>query len=282
MKTVIGWIARVLLDPSMIYYAQFAGFLPMVQVNKIGAAPLLVVATGTTLPQAPLEQPATGGVRLGVFKDPDPAPNVVVMVALSPLPPGLPPRFTLVADFVLPREIGPWPVGVQWAAVVGIRNNDDPDAAAFRLVGATHQFRNLATDVNPGSVKVALGAGAGTTPGTTTPPIDLRQVPEAYLDSSRHFTLETDIDLEQRKGWSRLRTPGLTWPERTWQFDVGVFPQVTGVGFGEAFISGTGSATVTATGFRIYYLNRFRRLTSLLLGLRFDAAFRRRQEVATT
>jgi hypothetical protein len=275
MKKLIAWIARILLDPSLVYWAQFSiSDWQMVQVNKISAGPLLVVTTGTNglIPQTPLQPPDSGGVVFRATKDPDPAADVVSMVALSPLPTGLPQRFTLVADFYLPPEIGPWPVGVQWAATVGIRNDDNPDAGRLRLVGATQQFRNLVTDTNPGSVRIALGAGNGTTPGTTTPAIDLTDIPVAYPDARRHFTLETDIDRDQGTGRSRLRTPGKIWAERTWEFDAGVFPQITGVGFGQAFISGAGAATVTATAFHIYSFNRWNWLTSLLLGLRFDAA----------
>src|SRR4030095_3929937 len=115
MKTLIAWIARILLDPWLLYWAQLSTHDGgMVQVNTISAGPLMVVTTGSALPQVPLEEPDSAGVLLRVTKDPV-QPLVSAMVALSPLPIGVPQRFTLVADFVFQDYIGPWPEGVQGA-----------------------------------------------------------------------------------------------------------------------------------------------------------------------
>jgi hypothetical protein len=275
MDTLIGRLVRILLDPLLVYHAQFSTpTLPMVLVNSIGAGPLMVVTTGPgpLTPQTPLEQPQADGVVFRATRDPVQA-DVVAMVALSPLPPGLPGRFTLVTDFYLPPDIGPWSVGVQWSATTGIRNSDDADDPNFKLVGATHQVRNLAAsdEPNPGTVKIALGAGSGATAGTITPPPknELIEGPVAYPDGRRAFRLETDIYRDLWKGWSRLQTPGHSWTERAWEFDAGTFPQITGVVFGQAFASGAGAATVTATEFRICDITKWwwKLLTSVLLDL---------------
>jgi hypothetical protein len=274
MRTlIIRLISRVFIEPGLLYLAQFSTHDGgMVQVNKFGpTAQLMIVQTGSAQPQQPLPEtdPIGVGLVLRVTKDAT-QPGVATMVALSPLPPGLPPRFTLVADFFLPQEIGgPWADGVQWAATVGMRNGDDPDVATFKLAGAAHQIRNLSGDPNPGTARIALGAGTGPTDGTISPDPtnELVPSPEAYPDERRDFRLETDIYLDRRQGWSRLRTPGHVWTQRSWLFDTNKFPQITGIGFGQAFRSGAGTATVTATAFRIYALDIWRWLGLALLGL---------------
>jgi hypothetical protein len=92
--------------------------------------------------------------------------------------------------------------------------------------------------------------------GTTMPTKSAVQLSVAYPDAQRQFTLETDIDLDQKRGWSRLKTPGKIFTEITWQFDATKFPQIAGVGFGQAYATGLGSASVTATAFRIYRLEK--------------------------
>jgi hypothetical protein len=263
MKKFLGWIARSILDQSLLYWAQLQSpDVSVIPVNRINAGALMVAKTGTNGQQEPLD-PDYHGVVFSATKAPDPAPSVIEMVALSPLPSGLPPRFTLVADYFLPPQIGPWGDGVQWAASLGIRNGDNPDAASFKVVGATHQVRNFDMGPPPGIVKIALAAGGGTT-GTITPDIDPVRPTVAYPDERRGFTLETDIQIDEQRGWSRLRTPGKNWEERTWAFNADGFPQITGVGFGLAFVGGEGTATVTVTAFRIYRTN-WRWLTNLLL-----------------
>jgi hypothetical protein len=281
-KLLIGWITRVLVEPSLLYLAILGTRdQGMVQVNKISAGPLMYSARGEG-PTAPTDVSVDGvpdtidGVVFSTTRSPSAGTSILgAMIALSPLPAGLPARFRMVADFFMPPQIGPWPIGVQWAAVVGILNVNVFGDSSFTLAGATHQVRNLndATEPNPGTVKIALGAGGGPTAGTITPPPrnELIEVPVAYPDARRDFRLETDIKLNRGEGVSRLRTPGHTWTTRTWQFGPANFPQVKGIGFGQAFPSGVGTATVTATAFRIYSLDLRSSLGFLLVGLLSDA-----------
>jgi hypothetical protein len=110
-----------------------------------------------------------------VTKDTD--RRAVAMVALSPLPPRLPRRFTLIATFHLPTKIGPWPAGVQWASTLGMRNRDEVDGPEFKLAGATQQFRG---DADPRLVKVGLGLGSGAMSIPSESGIDLVDVIDAY------------------------------------------------------------------------------------------------------
>ncbi len=68
-------------------------------MNKIGAGELMVIGTGGNGMQTPLPDPDPAGVLFNMTRDPGSAGTIVTSVALSPLPPGLPQRFTLVADF---------------------------------------------------------------------------------------------------------------------------------------------------------------------------------------
>jgi len=281
MQTSPFLSGRLIPDPSLLYWVQLNTHEgPMVQVNTIGAEPLLFIQNGQNGATVPLdEQPSISpGLLFTVTRADGPpesfpysppivgghghisplpggtirhAPIVVVShVGISPLPTGFPRRFRLVADFDLSANIDLFVSDHQWAAVVGIRSNNNPDSGAFKLAGAGQQIRILATDPDPG-LNVALGAGSGT---TAQVPLDLTDLTKAYPDAQRQFTLETDIDLDLKRGWSRLKTPGKIFSEISWQFDATKFPQIAGVGFGLAYAKGSGSASVTATAFRIYRL----------------------------
>jgi hypothetical protein len=260
---------RLILDPSLLYWVQLNTHEgPMVQVNTLGAEPLIFIQTGQNgatvpLPEQPevspgllftiMHYPDGGPTGSGLIKYP---PTSVAHVGISPLPTGFPRRFRLVADFYLPAEIDPLVLGDQWAAVVGIRSSNNPDDLGFSLVGAGQQIRLLAKDASPTDpptidYRVVLGAGNGT---TTQVAVDPTHLSVAYPDAQRQFTLETDIDLDLKRGWSRLKTHGKIFSEITWQFDATKFPQIAGVGFGQAYATGLGSASVTATAFRIYRL----------------------------
>jgi hypothetical protein len=257
---------RLIVDPSLLYWVQLNTHEgPMVQVNTLGAEPLIFIQTGQNGATVPLpEQPqispgllftimhyADGPTGSGLTLYP---PTSVSHVGISPLPTGFPRRFRLVADFYLPAEIDPLVSGDQWAAVVGIRSGNNPDDPGFSLVGATQQIRLLPEKDQPIDDYVALANGNGATMGTTMPAKAAVQLSVAYPDAQRQFTLETDIDLDLKRGWSRLKTPGQIFTEITWQFDATKFPQIAGVGFGQAYATGLGSASVTATAFRIYRL----------------------------
>jgi hypothetical protein len=249
---------RLIPDPSLLYWVQLNTHEgPMVQVNTLGAEPLIIIQTGQNgvtvpLPERPQVSPGYVFTRTHHAED----PTSVSHVGISPLPTGFPRRFRLVADFYLPAVGDHLAEGDKWAAVVGIRSSDNPDVSGFHLAGATHQMRRLATDVTPDlpfviDGRVVLGSGTGT---TNQSPVDPTDLGVAYPGGQRQFTLETDIDLDLKRGWSRLKTPGKIFTEITWQFDATKFPPIAGVGFGQAYAMGLGSALVTATAFRIYRL----------------------------
>ena len=247
---------RLIVDPSLLYWVQVNTHEgPMVQVNTLGAEPLIFIQTGQNGATVPLpEQPQVSPGLLFTIMHYADGPTSVSHVGISPLPTGFPRRFRLVADFYLPAEIDPLVSGDQWAAVVGIRSSNNPDDPDFSLVGATQQIRLLPEKDQPIDYYVALGDGNGATMGTTMPATSAVQLTVAYPDAQRQFTLETDIDLDLKRGWSRLKTPGKIFAEIAWQFDATKFPQIAGVGFGQAYATGLGSASVTATAFRIYRL----------------------------
>jgi hypothetical protein len=279
MKGLIGSIvSRVArLDPCSpdLYYARFMGGL-MVQINAIDAGPLTVGTSGVEgedaqppagtlqdtdeLPipgprSAPVRGTTTGGLWLSISKTTD-AP-VVVMCALSPFPPALPRKFTMVAHGRL-GALEPDQLGDLWGVAVGARNSDNLGDPNSTLAGASIQVRNLGGLV-PGDFstgpQVALGAGNGPDPGSVTPPVtdDLTPPSIAFPDpADLSFTLETDIDCNLGLGRSRLRTPGKAWPERQWTFKN--FVQVTGVGFSLAMVSkrGRGRPGVWIHDFGIY------------------------------
>ena len=267
MKTPLAGTSRNLLDPLLLYSAQFTNDdSAMVRVNKINAAPLTVERSGENGQQHPLAQPiGQAGLRINVAKDAA-QKSVVFHTSLSPwapTPSKLPTRFTLVGEFFLPQDFqlpagsapGSSPDGVRWAAVVGIRNTDNLDVDMdtdgepdLRLAGATHQVRNFAGDAGG---RIALNTGNGTQP--PVPAADFVSPAVAYPPgvSERRFRLETHIDLDNRRGVSRLRTIGKTWNDRSWMFQPD-FGQPTAVCFGLAMNAGRATVSVIATSFRIY------------------------------
>ncbi len=289
----------ILLDPRLLYWVQLNTHEgPMVQVNRLGAEPLIKIQTGQNGVTAPL--PEQSQVSDGLPFDAG-TPISKILVGISPLPTTIPipttrglrgrrstlrstlfpRRFRLVADFYLPAKIETLCSGDTWAAVVGILNSNNADATGFHLVGASQQIRFLTTaDTQPipGGSRVpvslerqlkyfvALGRGDGAKPNTTQPIVDYTDLLVAYPDARRQFTLETDIDLYIQRGWSRLKTPGQIFTEITWQFNATTFPQIAGVVFGQDYAhDGGGTASVTATAFRIYRLRP--RWLTVLLGL---------------
>jgi hypothetical protein len=62
MRRLLAQLPRILVDPWVLYHAQFTNpARPMVLVSRIGAGPLMTVTSGQG-PQVPLEQPAGDGV----------------------------------------------------------------------------------------------------------------------------------------------------------------------------------------------------------------------------
>ena len=266
------------MSPAHLY-ARFHSGQEMVLNNVINAGPLMV---GTSGVDGAVPRPATGhasppptvGLQLSINKATD-AP-VTIMCALSPLPPGLPMKFTMVITGSLPRvpaPLGfPTQLGGLWAPAVLARSSDNlGDRSTLFLVGASHQVRNVGglpafpADSSTG-LQIALGAGGAsnvnpsvihglTDIGTAYP------LGEAHHDTGdgRYFRLETDIDRDEGTGRSRLSTwnvldkirwPGKTSDDLQWTFNF----QVTGVGFGIGMISGGGGPRANATvyDFRIY------------------------------
>ncbi len=252
---ILSLLAQVLDLPRCVYFAQFNSMLePMVRINRIGAGPLVVGTSGFAgedpqpLPGL-LQQPTTAGLELRITK-PSAAPRTVLMCALSPLPTGLPRFVTMVVRGRL-LGLGPTELGDQWAITDVTRNSDNLGDSLFQAAGATHQIRHLSTDVPP---EVFIAVGAGTGASGVSPTVDLVPPEIAYPRwIGRFFTLETDLDRNAGFGWSRLRTPGKTWPERSWSLS---FSQVAGLGFGLAMVSGTGTMTAAIHEFSIYETRR--------------------------
>lgn len=157
----------------------------------------------------------------------------------------LPRRFGMEARFHLPPDLGPSQLGVQWAAVVGVR--DTETLSLMKLAGATHQVRNIESGPTTG-VRVALGTGNGTVPGSVNPGIDLTNPAKPYPATNRAFRVVTLIDADAGTGKSWLFTPRKAWTPRSWQFDF----QMTAVGFGLAMVSGGGTLRASIDWFYIY------------------------------
>jgi hypothetical protein len=250
-------ILRLLPPPGCVYYANLTSGVGMVPINVIGAGPLLVGSAGTTGDVEPvpgsngqLLQPEAGYVHLSFTKPIEQMAGAVVHCALTPVPALLPRVFGMVGHFQLPPDLGPSDPGVQWAAVLGVRASEN--LAAVRLVGATHQVRNLQQDPGSDEVRIALGVGNAAVMGSVTPAIDPTRPSEVYPDpANRVFTLETVIDSKCGTGTSWLRTPGdKVWAPLSWLFDFK--DTMTALAFGLAMPSGGGTPRASIDAFYIY------------------------------
>jgi hypothetical protein len=240
---------RLLPPPGCIYYANLTSGWPMILIDSINAGAVMVKTGGVTGAFEPvpgssgeLLQPQAGFVQLSFTRRIDQTETAFVNCALTPAPTLLPRRYGMVGHFHLPADLGPSDLGVQWAAVIGVRDNTN------KLVGATHQVRNLESDPTTG-VQIALGVGSGAVAGSVTPNIDLTDPSVAYPDpTNRVFILETLIDVDAGTGTSWLRTLGKSWTPRTWQFAF----QITSLAFGLAMVSGGGTPQASIDSFYIY------------------------------
>lgn len=142
----------------------------------------------------------------------------------------------------------PTRLGNLWGVGLLARNSDNLGDPNTRYVGASHQVRNLGgspaapNDTSTG-VQIALGVGNGDQPnptivdGLTPPPIAYPGIGAATYTPdptapNLSFTLQTGMDLDLGIGWSRLFTPGKSWPEILWKFPSTFAPStVTAVGF---------------------------------------------------
>ena len=249
---LIEWILSGLVPPpKLVYRVVFAQGGPNVVVNTLGVHGPLWVGTSDAPgqnaqpPQGALQTLPSNGLQVSITRSPT-GPNVTVHVGLSPVPPSLR-RFTLVAMGQL-QTLDPSALTDQWAPVLVARDGDKSTiTSTTRIFGATHQVR--------GGGKVALGAAqASAAPAR----LDV-DASTAYPDRThRVFRLETDFDLRSGRGWSRLRTPGFNWPERSWSHPFIInLPQapaspITAVGVGVGMVAGTGTPTATFNEFAIY------------------------------
>jgi hypothetical protein len=282
MQTLVDW----LLSRTLVYRVEFVRGGPNVVVNAIGAALPLWVAASTDPgqhehpPKGVLQTPQTDALELEITKLPDdPAPakprKVVVTCELWPAPAPILSGFgfTMMCNGRLHSAVSPLGIDAMWAVMLVARdgeklnealNSDTNDPDGDAIVGATHQVRD--------GGQIALGAASArpVTPKIASEKIDFLT---AYPPrKERRFTLASDFDWSSGRGYSRLRTPGHRWLERTWPIPFmsgsspvpaspptemarSAVPQIKGVGVALAMIKGSGTPGVTIDDFSIYIWN---------------------------
>lgn len=248
-----------LLDPpDLVYQVEFTTGVPQPSVNTLSiVSPVTCAATEVPgqnhfPPSGPVSG-LTDGLVLAISRPADTAESDKPAAMCGIGAPKDLKRFRLRASGEFGSGSNAFdPAGTddQWAAMV-LAHNGGVKLVDFAPAGSTHQVRDAG--------KIALGAAGAQNVVPMALPID---ADVAYPRSSgRVFTIETDIDCYRGTGVCRLRTPGFTWPRRTWSHvygipDPGAPSRISGLGVGIAIAKGTGRATVTFRRFEIWQWDR--------------------------
>lgn len=273
--------------PTLVYHVEFVNGGPVVMPNLIGAGPLVCSASPDPPglveeiypPRGELARLTTNGLNLQVTKqDRGPLSTTSVLMCGITSPPVDLSVFTMTADFLLPvgNSLGPTAPGDLWAATLVARDSqpipnpigprahfgpplavDPTDAPAYDTLALDSDFGDThvgATHQVVGGVPPAIELGAGkTSPVTPDAEPKLNVYPPGGTSG---FTLQTDIDCNAGRGWSRMNAGTTKWSERSWPYPL-VPPKRPWamIGVGLALAKGFGTVRVTVLRFSIYAWN---------------------------